>query len=147
MAFERPPRSEYPRMVREAEIPSGVGRGWWPILEELQAELDEISPGWRPIQVKEKFAVLRIYADPAGRIEHTHVDIGDGKELHFVDGATPADNEAFQRAIREAERRSAETCEECGAHAGLMRSEHGWLKTICPLCAERSGEGFTKARA
>jgi replicative DNA helicase Mcm len=42
-------------MVREAEIPSGVGRGWWPIIEELQEQLDSISPGWQPIQVKEKF--------------------------------------------------------------------------------------------
>lgn len=133
-------------MVREAEIPSGIGRGWWPIVEELQKKLDEISPGWHPIQLKEKFGIFRAYISP-GELEHREIDLGGGRVMPMIDETRAADEEtrfAFDQAIREAEKRSAETCEECGSPAGLMRTERGWLKTICPSCAEHSGEGFTK---
>ncbi|MGI8557872.1 MAG: hypothetical protein ACR2ND_06135 [Solirubrobacteraceae bacterium] len=37
------------------------GRGWYPLLVELDAELDTLLPAYRLYQVKEKFAGLRFY--------------------------------------------------------------------------------------
>jgi hypothetical protein len=131
----------------------GCGPGWFPILDELltklQAALDagiksgEVA-GWgpcgncdvdglipegktaadcqvcegasytddqgrtfRPVQIKEKFGGLRVY----------------------LNGETPE----MTAAIIEAERKSFETCEQCGAPGKLRRG--GWISTLCDICA------------
>jgi hypothetical protein len=96
-----------------------VRRGWWPIIEELSAKLEAIITEWketytddeyypRAAQVKEKFGTLRFYM------------------THHIDG--------FDGPIREAEGKSAVTCEKCGV-PGKLR-DTGWLFTLCDECHE-----------
>lgn len=82
-----------------------VGGGWLPIVEDLIVKL--IDKGWDRalMQVKEKFGSLRFY-------------IGTG---------TP---EIFD-LIREAENKSAVTCEDCGKPGRVARWGAYWLKCFC----------------
>jgi len=92
------------------------GDGWYKIIKDLSAKLEPIlveyktddPDGWkyglyRAAQVKEKFGTLRFY----------------------LDGGT----EACQKFIREAEVKSAKTCELCGKPGKLRRGN--WFRTLC----------------
>ncbi len=103
--------------MRSPEIPGGVGPGWQPILDELQAHLDAQSPGYEVLQVKEKLGRLRVYAAPAP-------------------GASPAQRDALDAAVSDAEARSAAVCEQCGQPGVMRRSPSGWIRTLCPECAD-----------
>jgi hypothetical protein len=41
------------------------GKGWWPIIADLDIELSEIDPDYSVYQVKEKFGNLRYYYAPS----------------------------------------------------------------------------------
>jgi hypothetical protein len=73
------------------DIPSGIGRGWWPIVWKLHAALLELDPDYRISQIKEKFGGLRYYAD------FENVSWQDAEPL-----------------IAAAEKAASETCEVCG---------------------------------
>lgn len=89
--------------------------GWFRIIYELSAELEELIKRLRSderndyyaVQVKEKFGTLRFYMN--------------------------METEEMSRAIREAEGRSASACEVCG-WPGTLRGG-GWLKTLCDAYA------------
>jgi hypothetical protein len=112
-------------------IPEGWGRwiscgpGWYPIVCELDSVLAQLDPaGFEVRQVKEKFGGLCYYA-------HT-----ENRELR----------DAFRAAIREAEARSAVTCELCGEPGGLCETGPAgtsgrWVKTMCPACAAAGYRG------
>lgn len=84
----------------------------------------ECGPGWKALyeplielcktedvailQIKEKFGTLRFYVGSAS------------DEVH--------------EAIDAAERKSAETCEQCGAKG--KRRDEGWMRTLCTECAK-----------
>lgn len=87
-----------------------VSAGWHHLLVELDRTLATIAPGYLIHQVKQKFGSLSFYAAPS---------------------EDPYDyNEEFQAAIRAAEWRSIETCEECGAPAKqyVIRM---WVIALC----------------
>lgn len=87
-----------------------VGPGWQPIIDTLEERLGQIAPGYKVVQIKEKFGGLRYYvALPQG-----------------------SDWEAAQRAISEAEGLSLSTCEDCGA-PGEQKGP-GWIRTVCDPC-------------
>jgi hypothetical protein len=94
--------------IAEADAINGhVGAGWQPILAELHERLTTTDPGYRCAQVKEKFGALRVY---------------------FVGVLSDAGDEA----VRDAEVRSAVTCERCGAPG--TRRHGGWILTLCDAC-------------
>jgi hypothetical protein len=78
-----------------------VSDGWKPIMRDLQAKSE---PDVVLTQVKEKFGTLRIYYNGG--------------------------SEAFAQAVNEAERASANVCEDCG-QPGSTRDVGGWLRTVC----------------
>jgi hypothetical protein len=83
--------------------------GWSKIVEELVQAADE--SGAVILQVKEKFGTLRFYVS------------GGNGALHAL--------------IDKAERRSASTCEACGADRpedDVKRTHSVWLRTLCARC-------------
>lgn len=80
------------------------GKGWKDLIDPLieMCEKNNVQIN----QIKEKFGGLRFYVASAG------------KEIYD--------------AIDEAERKSFETCESCGAPGKLRKG--GWLKTLCDKC-------------
>lgn len=78
------------------------GPGWFSILEKLGRIAE--PTGVKAVTVKEKFGDLRVYTD----------------------GTSPV----VEAAIREAERESSRTCEQCG-RPGKHRVSRGWLYVSC----------------
>ncbi len=87
-----------------------VGDGWAAILDRMDAELQEVIPGYSTLQVKEKFGTLRVYIECA-------------------------DSRAYD-IIRKWEAESAKTCEQCG-EPGILWTDRAWLLTLCGGCAEK----------
>ena len=83
-----------------------VGKGWHSIVEEAVEQIE--SRNGFILQIKEKFAGLRIY---------TH----------------GGDMEAIDDIVRAAESKAALTCEDCG-EPGSVRSIGFVLKTLCSKC-------------
>jgi hypothetical protein len=91
------------------------GDGWHGILSDLGRALDGLPV--RAVQVKEKFGTLRIY-------------ITEDEDLS-------EDTRTFANAaLREAERASSITCEECGSPGSMVRGS--WWRTLCLSCEQVS---------
>jgi hypothetical protein len=88
-----------------------VGPGWHPLLDQLHRELMLVDPGYRTVQVKEKFGNLRVYIDTAA---------GD----------------AAWNVISKFENLSSGICEACGKPGGHTKTV--WIKTLCDDCAALS---------
>ena len=100
--------------ARMAHPGSHAARGWWPLLEELDARLSEIDSDYRLDQVKEKWGLLRVYlADESRRYE------------------TAPGLKALLAAF---ERRSSSVCQDCGA-LGQRQANGGRIFTLCDPCA------------
>lgn len=90
--------------------------GWYDLLNECSAKLEELNKTLPEdskivaMQVKEKFGGLRFYAG----------------------GGTKEVASAMSAAIREAEKKSYETCESCGK-AGKERPT-SWICVLCDEC-------------
>jgi hypothetical protein len=90
-------------------LPGGVGPGWQQLLNELDADLQAIDPGYFVEHVKQKLGLLRAYV------------------MSF---RSPALSDALSDAVGEYAGRSASICEDCG---GPARRRHidGWRRTVC----------------
>lgn len=108
-----------------------VGKGWYPLIEELSEKLNELYLKekekveinkqakallqdeevfyFNVFQVKEKFGTLRFYVD------------GGTDEMH--------------KLINEYEVKTEITCEMCGA-PGERTTTNGWVKTLCNTCKD-----------
>lgn len=111
---------KYPKIFRQHSLPMtdtcmcwGIecGDGWYSLIDHLCSWLQWSNYNSRPqveaSQVKEKFGGLRFY-----------IDGGD----EWQDGAI-----SFAESI------SFIICETCGDR-GELRSDHGWLSTLCDKC-------------
>lgn len=94
------------------------GLGWYDLIDKLSQDLEnEIlklptkeQKEYYAVQVKEKCGTLRYYMS-------TYTD-------------------KISDLIEQAETASATICERCGATGSLIRSNHGWLQTLCEPCSE-----------
>lgn len=100
-------------------FPLEFNRGWDEIVLDLANELDEIAPGWKPLQIKEKFGLLRFYWH--------HESLSE----EVLDRA--------EDAIQRAEERSAVICEMCGK-PGSIRGK-SWVMTLCDEHGDKYDKG------
>lgn len=110
------PNPDLPEGFPEPECWSGVGKGWFSIVENCHKALLEIDPNYIVSQVKEKFGTLSYYASPSEEAKE--------KGIRYEQLAPP---------IREAGQLSAITCELCG-EPGELRKEKFWRVTRCDSC-------------
>lgn len=103
-------KPELPWADRPVWMSIDIGPGWWPLVTRLDADLRAIYPEYQVAQVKEKFGELRYYIE------------GVPQDLY---------SQVYER-IRDAERESSRTCEECG-EPGEQESVYGWMATLCPI--------------
>jgi len=121
--------------------------GWYHILRDCcQAITDEYDKAGIPVdfipeQIKEKFGTLRFYYDyeDAPVAIHAVDSLNSGSSLRFM----PADNgnddektvlrQKIAKIVRDAEIKSASTCEFCGKQ-GTLRRDLPWIKTLCEKC-------------
>lgn len=114
-AFAKQMEETYPKMFSNKYGGFAVGKGWYPILKELcaniQHHIDWKEKQGKPIpqvvveQVKEKFGGLRFYYQ------------GGDDEISGM--------------VRMAEAWAGIACEECGGIG--ERRDGGWIRTLCDL--------------
>ena len=83
------------------------GKGWWPILADIDTQLAKIDPDYRIYQIKEKFGGLRYYFAPS-----------------FPDRAPQ-----MNALVTEFEHKCAQTCEATGKE-GVLMIRNGYFKTL-----------------
>lgn len=100
--------------ITESLIPFGCecGNGWYDILDELFDKLSQYKSLYL-VQVKEKFAGLRVY----------------------FDADNESDYDSAYKYIEEAYKKSVKTCEYCGKPGEIRNG--GWLTTLCDECNNR----------
>jgi hypothetical protein len=143
--------NKYPKLFRQKDLSAqetcmcwgiSCGKGWFKIIDEacekLQKLADENGVSIEFVQVKEKFAELRLYTDiiyPDGHKLHTTVvDIaGVGS---FIKEEPEQIWKDVQRIVGDAGEKSLNTCETCG-EPGKPR-EGGWVVTLCDEHAKKS---------
>jgi len=114
--FAKRMEEKFPLMFADKYGGFAVGKGWWPILEALCANIQShidwqnknhekhpVVPQVVVEQIKEKFGGLRFYYQ------------GGDDNIHGM--------------VRMAEAWAGHSCEECGA-PGERRSG-GWIRTLC----------------
>ena len=111
--FEKRMTEKYPQMFSGYYGGFACGKGWWPIIEVLCANIqshidwrnkkDQVVEQVVVAQVKEKFGGLRFYYD--GGDDHVH------------------------GMVRMAEAWADRSCETCG-NIGTRRGG-GWIRTLC----------------
>lgn len=97
-----------------------IGDGWVPLLEQLCANLSIVIAGlaeFRALQVKEKLGGLRFY-----------VRGGNERTWALIEASVHA---------------SQQICEGCGAPSEV-RSQGGWLTTLCNACLDRHNREIGK---
>ena len=96
-------------------------KGWYPLIEELFDKIQELvdnDPQYKAlevVQVKEKYAELRVY--------------------------TNAYWETIENLIDEYTKKSKHICEWCGKK-GKIRNDNGWYTTLCNKCHEKRLESM-----
>lgn len=100
----------YPSIFTEMEFYFECGSGWFELLKECILGLKEVceKKGYeiKATQIKEKYGTLRFYTDLC--------------------------SEEMDKIIEKAEKKSAETCEYCGAFGSLR--DDGWVRCLCDSC-------------
>lgn len=89
-----------------------VGIGWHRLVERVFLEL-ATHPALKIVQVKEKFAGLRIYSE----------------SIMGYEGELEDEMDAFYHFLDMIELESKETCEDCGKPGKVGGT--GWLRTLC----------------
>lgn len=95
-----------------------VGPGWQKLVEFTHHYLNLIDPGYKVLQIKEKFGGLRYYVELSQELDEQDVAI-------------------CNNLVSLAEEISFRICEDCGGK-GNVQSMDGWLKTFCVQDAEKA---------
>ena len=135
-------KSRYPYLFVGQHIGHDIAPGWLAIIEELCRQIDEAlaeaeRPSVRFLQIKEKFGGLRAYLN----VSPMRIDIfsegGERLSGHLAKAAVPDISSRLAPLVSEAEEKSFQTCEFCGA-AGRLRTDRDWLRTLCDKHASSS---------
>jgi hypothetical protein len=106
--------------------------GWYDIVDRLSKEINDFATTLNSngdeqpitvVQIKEKFGGLRYYLN--------YYNLSD-ETIYKV-----------EQMVREAEKESGKSCEDCGAPAEMCSPRKYWMKTICIPCREKYDMGDT----
>ena len=86
--------------------------GWHPLIQQLDQQLHQLTPGYTIQQIKQKYGTLRYYAQPP-------------------QNTPPHTTTQFHKLIQQTEQQSAHTCETCGQPATTQKTKN-WYHTHCP---------------
>lgn len=134
--------ARFPRLFhdRHPRVWSDLPQGWTDVANRLFADLDamlddDAAKRFEVIQIKEKYAGLRVYWSLGGE-ETLVLDIlGSGSTQRLDTG--PAEPTAlFDRIrarVKQACEQAATTCQRCG-NGSASAGGSGWIITLCGTC-------------
>ena len=144
-------------------IPDGWGRwiscdkGWYPLVVGLNEQLSQLDPDYQLHQVKEKFGMLRYYAEPSGlRVVDESIPepqrpprdfAWESEEVQAWNSEREAWDEA-QDAYRETPEGAARVSEASAkgeAFQALIRAAEARSAHVCELCGADAETRMTRA--
>lgn len=135
----------FPRLFHHGQprVWSDLPPGWTEIVERLFTDLDTLlddaeAQRFEVIQIKEKFAGLRVYWS-LGEEQTLVMDLHGAGSVQRVDEVPGKPTALFDRIsarVRQAEAQAATTCQQCG-NGGAASGGSGWMSTLCPTCRTR----------
>ncbi len=138
--------ARFPRLFhhRHPRVWSDLPQGWTELADQLFADLDamlddDAASVFKVIQIKEKYASLRVYWS-LGEEETLVLDvIGSGSTQRFDKGPTDptALFERIRACVKEACEQAETTCQVCG-NGSASAVGSGWIVTLCGTCRARA---------
>jgi len=132
----------FPRLFhgRPPQTWSDLPAGWLGVVVDLFADLDRLlddrsAEQFEVLQIKEKFAGLRVYWG-LGAQQTDVVDLVGAASTQRIDiepRRPTATFDLIKARINEAAMRASKTCQVCGEPGGSWQSE-GRLQTLCSAC-------------
>jgi len=136
--FPRLFRSKHPRVW------SDLPQGWTELADQLFADLDamlddDAARRFEVVQIKEKFAGLRVYWE-LGKEQTLVMDIIDTGSVQRVDKGPAKPTALFDRIrdrVKRAGEQAATTCQRCG-NGSASAGGSGWIVTLCETCRRKA---------
>lgn len=133
---------QFPRLFhgRQPRTWSDLPAGWLGVAVDLFTDLDRLlddrsAEQFEVLQIKEKFAGLRVYWQ-LGAQQTTTIDTVDAASSQRIDIEPKRPTATFdlvKARVSEAAVQASKTCQVCGEPGGSGQSE-GWLRTLCDAC-------------
>jgi hypothetical protein len=142
--------ARFPRLFKgqHPRVWSDLPQGWTEVADQLFADLDamlddDAAKLFEVIQIKEKFAGLRVYWE-LGKEQTTVMDFHAPGAVQRVDEGPAKPTVLFERIrdrVKQAGEEAATTCQRCG-NGGASAGGRGWIMTLCEACrAKQDLEG------
>ena len=134
--------ARFPRLFhgRQPRVWSDLPQGWTELADQLFEDLDamlddEAAKRFEVVQIKEKFAGLRVYWQ-LGKEQTTVLDIIGSGAVQRLDKGPAKPTALFDRIrarVQEAGEEAATTCQRCGNGSAEANSS-GYFVTLCGTC-------------
>ncbi len=129
---------------RQPRVWSDLPQGWTELATQLFANLDamlddDAAKRFEVIQIKEKYAGLRVYWS-LGEEETLVLDIVGSGSMQRLDKGPAKPTALFDRIkarVRQAGEQAATTCQRCG-DGGASAGGSGWITTLCDSCRRKA---------
>ena len=110
-----------------------VGKGWQPIVQQLDKDLAKIDRNYTIDQIKEKFGGLRYYYHLSQSFIFRYPFLWRTPLYVLVERHRDRKRNKMKALVLQAEKVCWNTCEACGSNEGVTTSGV-WSKTLCAQC-------------
>ena len=138
--------ARFPRLFKgqQPRVWSDLPEGWTELTHRLFSDLnamldDDAAKRFEVIQLKEKFAGLRVYWQ-LGTEQTTVLDFHVPGSVRRVDKGPAKPTALFDRIkarVRQASEEAATTCQRCG-NGSASANGSGWIVTLCEACRRKA---------
>jgi hypothetical protein len=138
--------ARFPRLFKglPPRVWSDLPQGWTDLTDRLFIDLDamldaDAAQRFEVIQIKEKFAGLRVYWQ-LGKEQTTVLDIIGSGAVRRVDQGPAKPTALFDQIsarVRQAGKEAATTCQRCGNGSATANSS-GYFVTLCESCRRKA---------
>ena len=138
--------ARFPRLFhdRQPRVWSDLPQGWTEVADQLFTDLDamlgdDAARRFEVVQIKEKFAGLRVYWE-LDKEQTTVMDIIGTGSVQRVDKGPAKPTALFDRIrarVKQAGEQAATTCQRCG-NGGASAGGSGWIVTLCEACRTKA---------
>lgn len=140
---------KFPRLFhnKSPQVMSDLPCGWEDLVDRLFVDLDAMlddhqAKRLKIIQIKEKFAGLRVYWQ-LGSEKTIVIDLLSGQSAFRLDTGPTQPTTAFEQItarVRQAGLEAARTCQRCGQPGDCPPQTPGWMVTLCDACRLKRAE-------
>jgi hypothetical protein len=140
--------TRFPRLFhgKQPRVWSDLPEGWVEVANKLFADVDAMlddasAKRFEVIQIKEKFAGLRVYWR-LGTQQTTVIDVLGPDAVWRIDKGPTKPTDLFDRIkerVTQAQEEAGTTCQRCG-NSGASAGGQGWIVTLCETCRTKKDD-------